>query len=129
MLYASDLLFVLSLCTGRLAAGLFLARLSTQQKQGRIIGLVTAACCLYGLASFLLVAIRNPSSTTTNMTPRWITVSAMGSTLDLAIATYPIVLVWGLKMKASSRLTVVTGFALRLPWVHSPRLTLNYNTG
>lgn len=115
MYYASDLLFVLSLSSGRMAVGLLLARLSNQKQMSRFAMAITAASALYGFVGVLLVAIRHPSTVSGNMFPRWIAVSAMGSTLDICIALFPLILVWGLSMKTSSRLTVVTSFAIRLP--------------
>lgn len=95
--------------------GIFLARLSNQQRQRRIITLVSTACGLYGLTSFLLVAIRTPSTIPDSMLSRWIAVSVMGSVLDLGIVIAPIILVWGLSMKRATRMAVVFGFAMRLP--------------
>lgn len=115
IVYASDLLFVISLALGRLAVGIFLARLSNQRRQRRIIVVVATACGIYGLTSFLLVAIRSPATVPANMLPRWIAVSVMGSFLDLCIVIAPIVLVWNLSMKRATRMAVVIGFAMRLP--------------
>lgn len=70
---------------------------------------------MYGLTSFLLVAIRSPTTVPDSMLPRWIAVSVMGSVLDLAIVIAPIVLVWNLSMKRATRMAVVIGFAMRLP--------------
>lgn len=115
MYYACDLLFVVSLSSGRVAVALLLARLSNEKRSSRVAIVIAVASALYGCISFLLVAIRNPSAAPTGIIPRWIAVSAMGSTLDLAIAIFPLSLVWGLSMKVSAQVTVIASFAIRLP--------------
>lgn len=46
---------------------------------------------------------------------RWIAIEAFGMTIDLAIATYPLRLVWGLQMQNGMKLWVLAGFGIRLP--------------
>jgi len=49
---------------------------------------------------------------------RWIAVEAFGMLIDLAIAAYPVRLVWGLQMQTGMKFWVLAGFGIRLPWVY-----------
>lgn len=46
---------------------------------------------------------------------RWIAIEAFGMLIDVAIATYPVRLVWGLQMQTGMKFWVLVGFGIRLP--------------
>lgn len=48
----------------------------------------------------------------------WIAVEVFGMLIDLAIAAYPVRLVWGLQMQTGMKFWVLAGFGIRLPWVY-----------
>jgi hypothetical protein len=42
--------------------------------------------------------------------------------IDLAIAAYPVGLVWGLQMQTGMKFWVLFGFGIRLPYVHQHQM-------
>jgi hypothetical protein len=46
---------------------------------------------------------------------RWIAIEAFGMLIDLAIAAYPVRLVWGLQVQMGMKFWVLVGFGIRLP--------------
>jgi hypothetical protein len=80
--------------------------------QGALI--ITLACILYGFASVLIIAIRHPSVVEPSLFGRWIAIAAMGDVLDVSLAIFPFVLVSSPLMRRSTKITVITGFGMRL---------------
>ena len=108
-------MFVISLCLGKLAVALLFIRLSSAQRQIRAALLMAGLCLLYGLTSFLLVAIQDPGRMAHGILHRWIAIAAMGDLIDVSMVIFPFFLVRRLQMRRSSKITVITGFAMRLP--------------
>ena len=108
-------MFIIALCLGKLAVGLLCLRLSSARKQVRVALIIMGACVLYGVASFLLVAIRNPAAVEHGMLDRWIAIAVMGDIIDAGIVAFPVFLVRRLQMERSAKMTVIAGFAMRLP--------------
>jgi hypothetical protein len=104
---------------GRLAVALLFVRLLDHghyRHQTRLQGalIITLACILYGFASVLIIAIRHPSVVEPSLFDRWIAIAAMGDVLDVSLAIFPFVLVSSPLMRRSAKITIITGFGMRL---------------
>jgi hypothetical protein len=116
--YTSDIFFVICVCLGKLSVILLLLRLSNSKKDIRMSYIGCAVCALYGVASILIIAIRNPLITPgEHVLERWIVIEVLGSLIDIAIMVFPFHLIRDLQMQPGTKFTVISGFALRLPYV------------
>jgi hypothetical protein len=114
--YTSDIFFVICVCLGKLSVILLLLRLSNSKKDIRYSYIGCAVCALYGLASILIIAIRNPLITPgERVLERWIVIEVLGSLIDIGIMAFPFHLIRNLQMDRGTKITVISGFGLRLP--------------
>lgn len=49
--------------------------------------------------------------------PKWIALEAIGGFYEICMAAFALLLMWELQMPTSSKVSVVAGFAMRLPSV------------
>ena len=114
--YASDLIFIISLCLGKLAVALLFLRLADgRQAHTRVALVIVLFCVLYGVVGFLMIAIQHhPSKVNTGIFHKWEAITAIGNALDIGIVVFPFILVGGLRMRRAAKVTVVVGFGARI---------------
>ncbi|KAF2726094.1 hypothetical protein K431DRAFT_289963 [Polychaeton citri CBS 116435] len=123
MLYASCILYVLSLCLGKLAVGLLFIRLSSGKLHLTISKYICAACVAFGIISIFLVGIRQETThpwdvraeTAESTYNRWLAIEVLSAAIEGCLISFAVFLVWKLQMSTQSKLTVISGFAARLP--------------
>ncbi|KAM0716068.1 hypothetical protein Q7P37_008582 [Cladosporium fusiforme] len=81
--------------------------LLTQQSSLRVQKMIYASDLLYVWALFWSKLAFH----------RWIVVETFACLIDVAIAIFPVALVWGLQMKQDKKFWVISGFAARLPTI------------
>ncbi|KAK3680174.1 hypothetical protein LTR78_000551 [Recurvomyces mirabilis] len=121
-LYATDLIFVLSLWIGKISVALLFVRLANSSKKTRPGWILTGLTVVFGFISFLLIAIRPPTShpwrydevTASSALARWIVNGVLSIIVDLIVCGMSCYLVWDLQMNFQSKSLVVTAFALRI---------------
>ncbi|KAM3413878.1 hypothetical protein BST61_g10552 [Cercospora zeina] len=130
LVYASSILFVLTLCLSKLAVGFLFNRLSPKTVAKAII----YATVIYGVAGVLIIAIDRiiaipwaiTSTSRTSFLAKWVAIEASGMALDIVLIAYPAALVRGLKMSRSTKIAVFLGFALRFPVLAFAGLRIAY---
>ncbi|KAL1590036.1 hypothetical protein WHR41_01444 [Cladosporium halotolerans] len=121
-LYASDILFLLSLWSSKISVSFLFTRLAKETSKSRIGWILTAFISAIGVISILSVSIRpniaQPylyrSGNVQPILARWIATGVMSICIDLLITAMSVNLVWGLQMGSKSKSLVVTAFTLRL---------------
>jgi len=138
LVYISDFLFVLAIYIAKFAVALFFNRLSSRQDHIRQANAIMVACGACGVASLLVVAVRQPyilpwsSVMQPNMVfpnirdsswdranveqlNSWIIIEVLSNVLDIALVGFPIHLILRLQMDTAKKFKIVAGFAFRLP--------------
>ncbi|KAK4896489.1 hypothetical protein LTR27_005705 [Elasticomyces elasticus] len=122
LIYATDVLFILSLWTGRASVSLLLHRLAGASNQPRLYQSLTGIVGVLGVTSLLVVTIR-PSyehpwiytaETDSSTTVRWAVNGALSILCDLLAIGFSVFLVWNLQMGTNTKTLVITAFSLRL---------------
>ncbi|KAK4554438.1 hypothetical protein LTR86_008646 [Recurvomyces mirabilis] len=121
-LYATDLIFVLSLWIGKISVALLFVRLANSSKKTRPGWVLTGLTAVFGFISFLLIAIRPPTShpwrydevAASSALVRWTVNGVLSIVVDLIVCGMSCYLVWDLQMNFQSKSLVVTAFALRV---------------
>ncbi|TKA68967.1 hypothetical protein B0A55_06608 [Friedmanniomyces simplex] len=122
LLYASQILYVVSIGLVKVSTTLFTARFLTRgQTHIRLAHLATAACGVWTVASLLIIAIRTPLSSpwttragSQSLLVRWVAIEASGLIVELCAVGMSVHFVWGLQMPIKKRLSVSALFAFRL---------------
>ncbi|GIZ39441.1 hypothetical protein CKM354_000282400 [Cercospora kikuchii] len=110
---ASDILSVTALCCSKLAVSLLILRLSTFKRHIHAAWITTVFIVIWGL-----IAITSTAVSPENLGLRragWIFVGAYSIILEFVLFALPIFLVWPLKLRLAAKLTIVGGFAFRIP--------------
>ncbi|EME40750.1 hypothetical protein DOTSEDRAFT_55874 [Dothistroma septosporum NZE10] len=113
-IYASDVLSVVALTGSKLAVSLLLMRLSTYKRHINAARVITAVICVWGLIATVITALEIKRARA-DVRSAWIGLGALSIVLEVALFVLPIFLVWNLKMRLSAKITVVVGFAFRIP--------------
>lgn len=122
-MYATDVLFLLALWTGKLSVSFLFHRLALDSNKSKLGWSLTGLVSTCAVVSILIVAIRqNPSrpwaysseSVVTSTLARWAAAGVLSMLIDIIIAALSVYLVWGLQMDQQSKRLVVVGFMLRL---------------
>ncbi|KAK5123181.1 hypothetical protein LTR85_003379 [Meristemomyces frigidus] len=123
-IYASDLLFIVAVALSKLAVALLILRLTSSKAHVRTAHIMTGLTAAWGTVGLLAIAIRYRSlqpwdmqypNNAAEVARAWIGVGAVGILLDLMLIVFPVFLVYDLQMPLASKLTVIIGFAFRLP--------------
>ena len=120
MIYAGDLLYIISIWLSRLAIALVFMRLSSNRSMARNARTFAIAIAAIAGASLLVIAIRQDSSSpwqdalAVSTLYRWLAVGALGAVVEMVLVAAAIRLVWGIQMAQNSKITVVSGFAIRI---------------
>ncbi|KAF2212465.1 hypothetical protein CERZMDRAFT_84799 [Cercospora zeae-maydis SCOH1-5] len=112
-LKASDILTVTALCCSKLAVSLLILRLSTFKRHIHAAWITTVFIVIWGL-----IAITGTAVMPENIGLRragWILVGAYSIVLEFVCFALPIFLVWPLKLRLAAKLTIIGGFAFRIP--------------
>ncbi|KAM0719561.1 hypothetical protein Q7P37_003691 [Cladosporium fusiforme] len=121
-LYATDILFVLSLWTGKISIAFLFTRLAKESNKSRLGWALTALTSVFGIISLFATAIRQNASQpwlyrasdVASNTSRWIAVGLMSIVIDVIVTGMAVYLVWNLNMQSKSKSLVITAFTLRL---------------
>ncbi|KAK5714298.1 hypothetical protein LTR17_017229 [Elasticomyces elasticus] len=121
-IFATDVLFILSLWTGRASVSLLLHRLAGASNKPRLYQSLTVIVGVLGVISLLVVTIRpdygHPwiytAETDSSTTARWAVNGALSILCDLLAIAFSVFLVWNLQMGANAKTLVITAFSLRL---------------
>ncbi|KXT11672.1 hypothetical protein AC579_7044 [Pseudocercospora musae] len=111
---ASDILSIMALTGSKLAVSLLILRLSSFKRHVLASRIVTAFIILWGVTSTIGTGIIRSNF---RLGPKsgWIGVGTVSFIIEVALFLLPIYLVWNLQMKLSSKLTIIIGFAFRIP--------------
>ncbi|KAM3415690.1 hypothetical protein BST61_g9208 [Cercospora zeina] len=110
---ASDILSVIAVCCSKLAVSLLILRLSTFKRHIHAAWITTVAIVIFGF-----IAVTSAAVTPNDVGLRragWILVGAYSIVLEFVLFALPIFLVWPLKLRLAAKLTIVGGFAFRIP--------------
>lgn len=110
---ASDILSIIALTCSKLAVSLLILRLSTFKRHVLAARIITVLICIWGI-----IATTSSSIAPANVKARkdgWIGVGAYSVVLETFLFLLPIYLVWSLQMRLSAKLTIISGFAFRIP--------------
>lgn len=122
-MYATDILFLFSLWTGKLSVCFLFHRLANDSNKSKLGWSLTGLASVCAIVSIFVVAIRQDASqpwtyssqsVVTSTLARWAAAGVLSMLVDIVIAALSIFLVWGLHMDAQSKRLVVVGFLLRL---------------
>lgn len=121
-LYAADLMFVLSLWTGKVSIAFLFTRLAKESNKSRLGWALTAVTSVFSIVSLFIIAIRPNASQpwlyragdVGSNTSRWIAAGLMSIIIDVAVTGMAFYLVWNLNMQSKSKSLVITAFTLRL---------------
>nr|OQO30673.1 hypothetical protein B0A51_01948 [Rachicladosporium sp. CCFEE 5018] len=119
-LYASQILYILSVGTSRCSIALFLRNLSRDKKDTKVGVAVAAIALLWTVASVLAIAIRvdasGPWLSDSELFGRWVgvEVAAAAILVELTIWSFSIMLIWRLNMRVQKRIKLLLIFASRL---------------
>ncbi|KAK4543662.1 hypothetical protein LTR36_005307 [Oleoguttula mirabilis] len=122
--YASDILFIAAVALSKVAVALLILRLTSSKAHILTAHIMTVLTATWGVASLLAIAIRYRSlqpwdmqdlNNAAGVARAWIGIGTVGLLLDLMTVIFPVFLVHDLQMPLVSKLTVIVGFAFRLP--------------
>ncbi|OQN98981.1 hypothetical protein B0A48_14841 [Cryoendolithus antarcticus] len=117
-LYASQILYILSVGTSRCSIALFLRNLSRDKKGTKVGVAVAAIALLWTVASVLAIAIRvdasGPWLSDSELFGRWVGVEVAAILVELTIWSFSIMLIWRLIMRVQKRIKLLLIFASRL---------------
>ncbi|KAK6423278.1 hypothetical protein LTR95_016546 [Oleoguttula sp. CCFEE 5521] len=122
-IYTGDLLFICVVSASKLAISLLLYRLSSAPRTIMAAHILMAVVAIWSVASLLAISLRPEISSPWTLSPAnashlmnaWTGIGAVSCLTEFAFMAFPVFLVYGLQMPLASKLTVVTGFAFRLP--------------
>ncbi|OQO04045.1 hypothetical protein B0A48_10688 [Cryoendolithus antarcticus] len=122
-IYTGDLLFICVVSASKLAVSLLLYRLSSVPRTIMAAHILMTFVGIWSVASLLAVSLRPKFPTPWTLRPAdashlitaWTGIGAVSCLVEFAFMAFPVFLVYGLQMPLASKLTVVTGFAFRLP--------------
>jgi hypothetical protein len=143
MLYASQLLYVLSVGLSKCSATLFLGNLSRNKKHTTAASALTTASIAWMIGSCLAVALRGPLATPWENVGslvgwrfrvlycvaklfqwiRWLVIETIGLAIELAIWLFAFTLIWDLNAQLQRRVKLLMIFAARLMYVSCTMLT------
>ncbi|OQO02776.1 hypothetical protein B0A48_11058 [Cryoendolithus antarcticus] len=114
-LYASQILYILSVGTSRCSMALFLRNLSRDKKDTKLGVAVAAVALLWTVASVLAIAIRGDASgpwlSVSAFFGRWLGVEVAAILVELVIWSFSIMLIWRLNMAVQKRIKLLLIFA------------------
>lgn len=117
-IYASDILYIVSIGLSRCSTAFFLSSLTRDQRQKTIGVVIATLAATWAVASVFVVAMRGdqsaPWETLEPPFVRWIGVEASGLVIELACWGFSVNLVWTLNMPILRRLKLIFIFAMRL---------------
>ncbi|KAK5698452.1 hypothetical protein LTR17_023656 [Elasticomyces elasticus] len=121
-IYATDILFMMSLWTGRASVSLLLYRLAGASNKPRLYQSLTGIVGALGIISLLAVAVRPnygqpwiyTAETNSSTLTRWAVNGALSIVSDLLAIALSVFLVWNLQMGTNAKTLVITAFSLRL---------------
>lgn len=121
-IYATDIIFLFSIWSGKLSVSLLFARLAKESNKVRIGSGLTMLISVFSIISIFSVALRSNVSqpwvyqgdSAASTLARWIATGAMSVVTDIIVTILTIHLVWKLQMGSKPKSIVITAFALRL---------------
>lgn len=123
MIYATDILFLLSIWMGKLSVSFLFHRLAADSNKAKIGWALTGLSAVFGIISIFVIALRqdisqpwsrDDSGVVGSTLARWAAAGTLNMLIDLIVASLSITLVWGLQMDPQSKRLVIFGFVLRL---------------
>lgn len=124
-IFASDILFVVSLALGKLAIAFLFHRLAASTSKIRAAWIMIGTTAAMGMVEVFVIAFRKEvgkpwrfdEGTDQPVLHRWIAVGALNVFLDISLSAFPSYLVSGVQMDKWDKLTVSLAFAFRMPMV------------
>ncbi|KAI5370922.1 hypothetical protein Slin15195_G017950 [Septoria linicola] len=110
---ASDILSVAALTCSKLAVSLLILRLSTFKRHVYAARIITALICIWGILAVCSTSVPSPGLSLRKA--GWIGIGAFSIVLECALFALPVYLVSGLQMRLAAKMTIIVGFAFRIP--------------
>ncbi|GAB7331950.1 hypothetical protein MBLNU13_g03866t1 [Cladosporium sp. NU13] len=121
-LFAAGLLYLLANAAAKCSVALLFARLLSKRSHVKVCYGVAAICAAWGLCAALAQGVVwSQVSRTSGYEDRrdtmtsWRTITAFNIIIEIMLALIPFWLVWGLQIKPSRKISVITIFSLRTP--------------
>ncbi|KAL1588095.1 hypothetical protein WHR41_03418 [Cladosporium halotolerans] len=123
LLYASDIVYVGSLCAGKMAVIFLFLRIASAPTLIKSSKFMASMIGIWGMISFFVVSFvkdmdhpwQISAGRYEDALPKWIALEAIGGFYEICMAAFALLLMWELQMPTSSKVSVVAGFAMRLP--------------
>lgn len=135
VIYAAQLIYITTNALTKCSVALLLARLILLRSRLIVCYGLVAVSALWGLASFLVIAIKctdrppwvlvGPGKCV-NTTLTWQVITAVNVAIELGLLAIPVWLVWSLQTNFSRKLTVVAVFGLRVLVIPAALVRLHY---
>ncbi|RDI80282.1 hypothetical protein Vi05172_g9749 [Venturia inaequalis] len=136
--YACDLIFIVIIALSKISAAGLIARLSRQKSHLTSCRVVAGLAAMWGASSILVIGIGcsprapwNLQNRCPSLLPSWMTIAAIGLSLELILLCLSIWLVWPLQMPRTKKFVVTIAFSLRLvivPLVLGRIIELNWSS-
>jgi len=128
--YASQILYIATLCCAKLSIGQFLGTLARAKEVRAALGLTTIITGLWGIIAILALAFQcslpHPwailSSHCFNQTAFWDVIGIVDAITDFALGAIPAIIIWDLKILPAKKVSVLGAFTAR--WLTIPLIAL-----